>query len=173
MLSHNIDDEDEDLVIELDDCDEVVEEHDDAVLAVRDLIEKNIREYGWHGFHVFDTHPKFSYTIGLTEKEQPELIIFGLSGVPAHVIMGDLIKIMGSGLPVDTKIERVANMPLVLKRCNPKKVAEYACWIDDSYMVYDVLQIVWPDPSGYFPWDDEWDHKFDAAQPQLWDESED
>jgi hypothetical protein len=143
-------------------------------------IKEKIAEFGWFALGVFDPEnrvPGYNYTLGLTEsKNHPELIIFGLPHRSAHQIMADLIDLIGTKpLPLNTKIEQIANMPLVLRKVTRDNAIEYVggdCALYGEYG-FDLVQIVWPDERGNFPWEEGFDEKFIRTQPFLWDEDED
>src|SRR5258706_12000334 len=66
--------------------------------ALLDKVRDDIDRVGWSGIGVFPDEPggtQYTYTVGLTEVEHPELIMYGLDNVLTHHLLWsafDLIK---------------------------------------------------------------------------------
>lgn len=136
------------------------------MLAHLDKIKGVIEEHGWMVQAVFPTENEpgvpFAYTVGLTAKGLPELVIAGLP----HQVAGDLLntaaqasldKPFEAGQTVDT----LATVPF---RVVPAELAEVNVardlYGDDKVTA---LQLVWPDRNGAVPWEPTW--LADTLQP--------
>jgi hypothetical protein len=131
--------------------------------------EKIVRFVETHGcfiVSVFDPDDDvvpFSYSIGFTKSlGQPEVVLFGLPGKTAHPLINDLFRLCQDGLKlVDWAI---IDGLVVDYRCIARSVDESwiiqsqfasALWYHRTQMnsaLEDVVQIVWPDADGIFPW---------------------
>jgi hypothetical protein len=115
--------------------------------------------------------PPYCYTVGLTQSRMhPEVLIAGLSAQIAHDLLAAIIKRIPDGgqLPVDEPISEIANMPLVLKRMSPKNalIANIArVFYDDKF---EMLQMVWPDKNGRFPWQRGYHRRHNKEQAHYW-----
>ncbi|MDG4834181.1 DUF4262 domain-containing protein [Solwaraspora sp. WMMD1047] len=126
--------------------------------------EEIIDRIGWAVMHVLPTYDDpdittpFAYTVGLTAHDYPELIIAGLPPEVAHGLLNDLAgrlydkaerfacgqrisdliagydAVLVEGAPIDALLPGVA-----IARYGRNRVR--------------LLQVVWPDPQGRFPWD--------------------
>ena len=135
----------------------------------------DIDAFGWHGLHILgdDEYPPFSYTVGLFHSYgHPELLIYGLPRDVAHAILRIAAQAAASGQPIDLSAPTdallegydCAFVPVPLE-AYPDHVG-FARWYygDDTF---PVVQVVWPDKSGRFPWDADAPAGFDDAQPVL------
>ncbi len=146
--------------------------HDDDE---RHVIE-DVRQYGWHIVLIEDAPegPAFAYSIGIWHTlKQPEIIIFGLGNTKT---MGNIINVVGEEMRKGTKFEDWMESDQILDGYNcifrqvdpafyPDYVG-YAMWFhrpDD----FPVLQCVWPDREGRYPWHPEFSAELHARQPVL------
>lgn len=128
---------------------------DDYLERVAEIIEK----HGWFLQGVFpragEWGPVFVYTIGLTEFDHPEIIVFGLGYEIAPRILNDLgERVRGgekfeTGKPYD---DILADYSCVfIEVANPDTAEE----ITQARNIYGpdiaALQLVWPDQDGRFP----------------------
>lgn len=134
----------------------------------------NIERTGFSITGVFPTealeHPPFNYTIGLTKSFGiAEMVVSGVSlqvaGHLFHAIVG-LAK-AGKMPPLDQPISEIANVPVVLKRAELKgllleRMRGTVAYYRDLGMTFQAVQMVWPDPQGNFPWDED----YDGTMPQ-------
>lgn len=110
--------------------------------------------------------PGFSYTVGLHEQGFPELLTIGLPAVTAHhILMSAYTRMKSSGeVPKDGDIlADVCNSPLIWKKVAPGN--DMTLWAFDYYPndEVEVMQIVWPDRAGLFPWQDGHDEQMEQA----------
>lgn len=118
--------------------------------------------------------PPYSYTIGLYQQfNHPEIICFGL---PMEVLQSFLTiakdrieegEIFESGKLYTGFLEKNIKVSFVqVDKTFYKDYVGYADWFYDS-VDFPVLQLVWPDKRGVFPWQDKFDSKLEFNQPLL------
>jgi hypothetical protein len=141
----------------------------------RHVIE-DVQQYGWHIAAIEDDPegPAFAYSIGIYHTlKLPEIIIFGLSSTDT---MANIINTIGAEMQKGTKFEDWMESNQILNgyNCMFRQVDEsfypeylgYAMWFhrpDD----FPVLQCVWPDRQGYYPWQPQFPAELYACQPVL------
>jgi hypothetical protein len=122
---------------------------------------KDIRKHGCHIIHVGpdDEGPGWSYSIGLFHSyEQPEIMMFGVPWSAAETIINDLAARMKSGEPFshgmsDAEVLDGHNvMYLSVPDTHYREHFGYAMWFYAG-KAFPMLQLVWPDKKGLFPWD--------------------
>jgi hypothetical protein len=119
-----------------------------------------------------DLGPSFAYTVGLWHTHRsPELAMFGLD----IYLMQDGI---AAGEPVEADQERhdlIKRYPVVLKQVDLRWYREYFGQAIAFYRrpPFPILEVVWPDRDGRFPWQPEHRQQHPALQPKLWLKPED
>ncbi|MDI3284539.1 DUF4262 domain-containing protein [Polyangium sp. 15x6] len=125
----------------------------------------DVQTHGWHIIHVGtregeeSTGPGWSYSIGLFHTfGNAELIVVGLPCSTAESIINDL----GSRIRAGQRFGHGMRDPDVLENHDVRFVAMrteeyrahlgYAIWFYRG-VEFPVLQVVWPDRAGRFPWD--------------------
>jgi Domain of unknown function (DUF4262) len=121
-----------------------------------------IARYGWAVTAVLPTPTDpctpFAYTVGLTERAQPELVIAGLDPLIAQALLNDLAQRVIDHSAQLTHGQRLTDL-----------IAGYDAALVDGPITQDLYpgtaigrygadrvalrQIVWPDRDGRFPWD--------------------
>jgi len=134
-----------------------------------------IARYGWAVTAVLPTPTDpctpFAYTVGLTARTQPELVIAGLDPLIAQALLDDLAARV---LEHDTQLAHGQHLPDL--------IAGYDAVLVDGPVTDDLYpgtaigrygadrvrlrQIVWPDRDGRFPWDPGYAYP-PQAQPLL------
>jgi hypothetical protein len=149
--------------------------------VTRDDLEKiviaNINEYGWHCVNVIedDSHPPWSYTIGLYDTWQhPELIIVGRSRATSH----EMLKTVATDIELNDppKLTDPGGHQLLGMKChfleaNPRYYSDYvgfALWYYRKRK-FSLHQIIWPNNDGLYPWDQNASNAFKEWQPVLGD----
>ena len=133
----------------------------------------DVQRFGWHVLIVAG-EPRFAYTIGLYARyKQPEVVVFGLRKEDLHAVCntyGDRIK---NGEPPAPEPYLETNS--VLESVEPDLLDEYFGTGRWFYRGRDfpVLQLVWSDAGGLFPWDEGCDPVVVRAQPILRSRSRD
>lgn len=136
----------------------------------------DIQNYGWHlvAIQEEEDQPDYVFSVGLYHTlGEPEICIFGLSDTR---VMGQIIngigKLMREGQRFEdwhASDEILEGYPCIFRSVGKSLYPQYlgyARWFyegDD----FPVLQCVWPDTHGYFPWQREFDSQFLPDQPIL------
>lgn len=133
-----------------------------------------------HGWAVLSIHadvdtPPYSYTVGLTEKGLPEIILFGVPPDAAQPVLEILAKelVDGKSYGENTPLTRVfAGVNAYLKPV-PEIAAREKMWLASEFYPKRMagLQLVWPDEAGVFPWQDGFNENLRLAQPLLFHRS--
>ena len=137
---------------------------------VSEKLEDLIVSRGWAVMTV-PGKPGYSYSVGLVDKGLPEIIVFGVGGEEGPKIIGDCARaLLERGLlnvnePLDGLID---DFKAVLRDLTSAEMQQYlkAAWARSGGTM-DALQLVWPDPSGKFPWEAGFERKFLTYQPLL------
>lgn len=141
----------------------------------KSFVEK-IRQHGWTRTHVFsdDIGPGFSFTTGFwVNLQKPELIIFSLKDEIVHDVFWDLFRDGqgGKAIPMGVRTNDVfGNLPAYAFPVARRFYQEYLGWSGWFYAGSDkfpCLQIIWPDRSGIFPWEQGFDQAMVGDQPDL------
>lgn len=139
-------------------------------MAIADMRDK-VAKHGWGVVGVFptpgDPGPGFAYTVGLSEKGLPELVMYGLPTEVAHDIVNMVAKSMvdkESAPPVGEPIYGVASAPLMPIGLKDATDLSMVCSLYGS--VASAIQLVWPDKAGAWPWDEHYSISADK-QPIL------
>ncbi|TAJ49911.1 MAG: DUF4262 domain-containing protein [Herbiconiux sp.] len=125
----------------------------DPLGATRDLVER----YGWAVRHVLagrmPSEPPFSYTIGLSSRPHPELVIVGLPPDVAKAFLDIAVAMIDDGrtfVPGEMAHGLAGDdRPLAVIRVDD---AHELSAVEEIYGSVNALQLVWPDSSGRFPW---------------------
>jgi hypothetical protein len=111
--------------------------------------------------------------MGLYENfHHPEIVRFGLELEVMHRLINDA----GSRIREGQKYEEgqryndlLQSPPCAFRRVNPNRYdgrLNYAIWYYEGSN-FPVLQLVWPDKEGLFPWDGGFDERITNNQPSL------
>jgi hypothetical protein len=140
-------------------------------------VRSNIEKYGCHVIHVLptkdDDHSPFAYSIGIEHSAgQPEIFLIGLKQPLAHSLINLYCRRVREG-------ERFDHGQTVLGflegfECQFRSVhrSHYDDYLGQNMSFYGnsdfrVLQLVYPNTSGIWPWDPRADDWFRARQPLL------
>lgn len=132
-------------------------------------IEENIEKYGHTVIATYTSMTNMAYTVGLTDKGLSEIVVFGLPEQSAHIVLNDSAQLaMENKLFLDVPNRLLANFPLIFKRVPPEAGVGYVN-IANARAEHPVklIQLVWPDEKGLFPWEDGFNEKFKEYQPLL------
>jgi hypothetical protein len=141
----------------------------------RRVIE-DVRQYGWHivGVEEDQEGPAFAYSIGIYHTlKQPEIIVFGLSDIK---LMWQIINGIGDDMRKGKTFEDWKEYDEILEgySCMFRQVdqgfyREYVGYANRFYRPdeFPVLQCVWPDGLGRYPWHPEFPAALHARQPVL------
>ena len=142
--------------------------------------DKLIADVQQHGCHILnvagDDRADFSYSVGLyLTFAHPEILVIGLAGEKAMQLINlarDLIA--GGARFADGQVstDLVRGCPVTFVAVEPEHYADrvgFASWFYESLPPrgFPLLQLVWPDREGRFPWDAAFDQALRAQQPVL------
>jgi hypothetical protein len=143
--------------------------------AIAAQLLDHVAEYGWGvvAWEEDSLGPAYAFSVGLWRGHRhPEIVVVGLKGEAAHVLinaLGDAITGGRSFTPGQRYEGFVPGFAVSFVLVNPAHVAGlfgHACWYnagDD----FPVVQCVWPDEAGLFPWEAGFDERFYEKQPLL------
>jgi hypothetical protein len=148
-----------------------VSTHDD------DLV-KLIAQHGWAVMRIAEEEdsPPFAYSIGLFRSfRHPEIIVLGLPSDTAHQLINDIGDAIRSGLALSagqTSDAFLKGYSCTFRRVPPH---QYPAYLGRGLRFYDhdpfpVLQLVYPDKLGRWPWQEGVTAGFRANQPVLADD---
>ncbi len=134
----------------------------------------NIEEYGCHVMHVFgEDLPRFTYSVGIFGKtNQPEIIVMGLKKDVAHIIVNDYNDFVRDGKifePGKYYSEFLNGYDVTFIEVTKEHYKEHFGWDIWHYdgTSFPVLQLIYPDKSGIWPWNDKASDDFKWFQPVL------
>jgi len=134
-----------------------------------------VRQHGWYSTNVFadEERPGFIYSTGFWYCfKAPEVIIFGLPQEVAHQVLWLLFERLEAGERFNTD----QPVPDILTGYNVRfcpapesAFPEYLGWNRWFYGgdTFEVLQLIFPDMEGRFPWENGVSQDFKAMQPVL------
>jgi hypothetical protein len=118
----------------------------------------------------------YTYTVGFTTAfGRPEVAIFGLQAVAARGLLGLIADQHAGGveLPVDAVFVGLlendlpcALLPVDLE-AHGGLFPDASALLDRAGEPWQLLQFVWPDRNGRFPWDQDYDPRLRVAQPVV------
>jgi hypothetical protein len=126
------------------------------------------------GFLIISTETdgtRMAYTVGLSASGLPEIVVFGLPPATAHGILNDAAELLKEDkLPLDAPISGLAtNLPLVCKQVPAERGVGYInVAIARAGRPVNLIQLVWPDEKGRFPWQKKFDKKLRRLQLSLY-----
>ena len=133
-------------------------------------IDALIKEHGWALQGVFPRTaadgPQFTYTVGLTEFNHPELIIMSLPYEVAGVMLNAMGRRVRAGerFTAGQTLLEVGN--LAMKTVDVVDTRPYFGVARRKYHRVRAVQVVWPDKNSRFPWEP--GYEFDpSVQPLL------
>ncbi|MEU8320766.1 DUF4262 domain-containing protein [Nonomuraea sp. NPDC048881] len=158
----------------------VHEDQDELDLTDQHTVE-HVQARGWSVKMIpEDDHgPGFAYTVGLWHTHRsPELAMFGLDVRLMHVLLNDLADEIAAGRPAQADEERhdlLERHPVVLKTVDLSWYREFFGCAISFYrrLSFPVLEVLWPDRDGRFPWNTGYDEQYRELQPHLWLNPED
>ncbi len=139
------------------------------------LTKGNIEKFGHQVILVYGTgySPSFAYSIGLYNTyKHPEIICFGLPGDLGHGIINDVAILIKKG----EKIEISKNYNNIFKNAraeflevDERNIPDYFGAALNYYQSknFPALQLIWTDRNDRFPWEDNFENKFQFKQPLL------
>lgn len=148
----------------------------EAIKAYHEHVDRLIDEHGWAVLAVLpdieQRQPGFSYTVGLTARSHPELLVFAMAADDARLVLNRLArKVLDGTVPLHTRL------PEVLEGYDPVLVSAateraHAFVMGATYRYGEavtVLQLVLPDSNNKLPWETGYDAAMARVQPLLSD----
>jgi hypothetical protein len=142
-----------------------------------ETIIRNVRKHGCHivGILPDERGPGYDFSVGLfLNYGHAELVIFGLEGRDAANVINDVRDRAAAGqkyvagdvcddLLIDTRVCFV-EVPL---QAYPPYFGTALWFYGTASRPFPILQIVWPDRHGHFPWETGYDASLKKYQPVL------
>lgn len=144
--------------------------------AIEGKLRQDVEKYGWHVLGVFaqdSAAPGWSYSTGLFHTlGHPEIVIVGLSSDTRHVLINDVGNAIRDGRRFEDgtlSSEFLEGYDCLFKQVPVYLYEAYFGRAIGFYQGTDfpVLQLVWPDRSKRWPWDEGIAEGFRLAQPVL------
>jgi len=137
---------------------------------------KDIEEYGCHVLHVMeeDDYPRFTYSIGIEKtSSQPEVIVTGLKQEIAHWMVNEYNRRVRAGECFEQDkfySDFLEGFEVTFKEVEKKHYPEYFGWGKWLYKGEDfrVLQLIYPNTSGAWPWQADAPDDFKWFVPKLY-----
>jgi len=135
----------------------------------------DIDQIGWTviGVEADDEGPGFAFSVGLFHTlEHPEVFIMGLHTQTAHRIINHIGEAIRAGERFKAGQqyqEIIAGFSIVFTEMDRRHYREYLGYAGWFYRGpnFPVLQCVWPDKQGVFPWQPGYDSRFFQLQRVL------
>ena len=147
----------------------------DPSARLRARIAAAIEKHGYFLMHLVgeEGRPPYVYTIGLAPS-MPELIVIGLSYSETPTIVHRIVELQKNGVHFEpsrvyTGTGILDGLPCYFGSVDPTYYVEYVGlalrWHQSQ--TFSLLQLVWPDPAGHFPWQPGFDETLRQHQPLL------
>lgn len=145
-----------------------------------DSDRKVIHDVETHGWHVVNILPEsetpgWAFTIGLEQSfSHAEIVVFGLDSELAHLLLNDLGEAIRAGQafePAHLYAGYLEGADLTFRPVQPSWYRPFlgtAIWFNEGPS-FSTLQLIWPDKSERFPWQDGFDPNWSWAQPMLFE----
>jgi len=122
------------------------------------ILNYNIRKNGFGIVYSFAEFPSFVYSAGIQENlRHPELIVVGLDYDLSTLLITETVNLIKRGASFTDQAchYRIGNMNVMFleasTNCAKQYMPETTAYYGDK--IIGVLQIVWSDKQGYFPFD--------------------
>lgn len=142
------------------------------------LDRKILQDIDTHGCSVMhiaaeDELPPFAYSIGMTQSSSaPEVVVIGLKQPIAQFVVNEYNRRVRAGLPVVAGssnsgfIEGFEVQAKIVDRSHYDEYFGYNLWLYKGPN-FTMIQLVYPNTSGVWPWDTEASEWFRSWQPVL------
>ena len=137
-------------------------------------LRDSIDSVGWAIAHILpvpgDDSPVFAYTIGLTACGSPELLTSGLRPPTAQSLLNHLARQMHDNAVRYTHRQRLDDLPgeytpIIIDGAATTQLRPVLAFARYGEHRVRLQQLVWPDPQHHYPWDADYDHRYD--QPLI------
>lgn len=155
----------------------------ESLTELEQSILDNVEQYGCHLNGVFDPdgkEPDFCYSTGFTSSvDQSEVIMFGLELTLMQTLLNDTLELCRQGFDITDNAqtdELIDGYSCVFRRVLPEWITpEFwgsAIWYNCNHLrrgLDHAVQLVWPDESNRFPWEEGVSDGYVDAQPALYE----
>ncbi len=130
-------------------------DHPDATVPEwLEAIREKVERHGWAVQFVESDRTPYAYTVGLHERGLPELLVTGLSPLPASAMLNNVASyLVGGGKPAPGELISIGGGGPLLEVV---QVEHPDAHMDVAIALYGTgvraLQLVWPDDRGHRPW---------------------
>jgi hypothetical protein len=114
--------------------------------------------------------PSYAYTVGLSAKELPELLMVTESLPTAFVVLNKTAQRLANGeaIPINLRLTDILDgADAMLIPTHHTRTDPLMTLAKDRYSDYQAWQLVWTDPAGAFPWEAAYQTRFIPLQPVL------
>ena len=147
----------------------------DKFKKLREKVKADIELTGLSVISVFGDkdNPPFAYSVGLFKTyAHPEIIVFGIEVKTAHAVINDIALMIKAGqrfLDGFVTDKLLQNFNCTFVTVPKQNYGSYTNVAKDYYQGFGfpLLQLIWPDPKGLFPWQEGYGEIFKKAQPVL------
>jgi len=135
-----------------------------------------VEKFGWTSTHVFSDEngqPSFTYSTGFWLMQgQPEVILFDMPSTLAHDVLGAIFDKQSDGLFFETEkpvTGVLSDEEVYLLPVRKTAVSEYLLSTEWFYKGshFPCSHMIWPDRSGRFPWQSNFEAKLLPLQPDI------
>src|SRR5687767_1363596 len=142
--------------------------------ADRKILE-NIERFGCSVMHIAAEGdlPPFAFSVGITRTSSaPEVVVVGLKEPIAHFIVNEYNRRIRAGVvfrPGERYSDFLKGFEVITERVDEAFYEEYFgynLWLYQGSN-FEVLQLVYPNTSGVWPWDPKASERFRSWQPVL------
>ncbi len=139
-------------------------------------VADHIAKYGCHVYCVVDPQnqsPTFTYSVGIQHTTgQPEAIVIGLSTELGHFMINEYLAKLRKGVRFRRGWKYkgfLEGYPVYMEPAKRVMLKEYTFGCDRYYAgkPYSVVQLVYPNTMGVWPWEKEAHQSFRDIQPML------
>ena len=135
----------------------------------------DIEEYGCHVVGVLEEGelPPFTYSMGIQQKtKSPEVVVVGLKQEIAHFMVNEYNRRVVAGevfQPYKRYSGFLEGFECEVRPVHGSHFKEYFgyCWWLYKGPHFNMVQLVWPNTSGVWPWQSEASEWFQSRQPLL------
>lgn len=117
------------------------------------------------------TGPVFYYTVGLTARGLPELVLFGLDCATGKKALENIAGMLVNGVRPEDGIllhDVLQNVPVALRDIPSIKAQTHMRYASEFFPDgVRGMQVIWPDTAGVFPWQRDFDRSMAAYQRLL------
>lgn len=141
--------------------------------AAKNHMDQLIEKFG-HGVITTGTEYRgqnitMAYTLGLYEHGLPELLVFALPYQVAGMLLNDAVELLKRGeISLEAPCTQLANLPVAFVAVSPEDAADYIVQANNrAGRDLPAWQMVWTDTRGNFPWNADFEERFQGKQPLL------